>query len=300
MYKHHYVYRITNTKEQKHYYGVRSSKVEPKLDLGIKYFSSSRDKDFIKEQKVNKDIFKYKIVKIFKSRKEAIEHEIILHKKFDVKSHKHFYNESNQTSTGFDTSGKIPWNKGLESKYKGVPRSEETKQRISNAVKGVKQTDEHRVKNSESKKGMIYIHKNGIAKKVYPDKLEDFLTDGWIKGKLPMREETKQKIRESNRCNTVINNKVEQKVIKLIHLDKYILDGWTHGQLPRSKEHCEKLSKSIKGFKHSEETKHKMGLAHKNKEISEDHKMKISKANKGKPKSEETKRKISESKKRRN
>ena len=36
--KKHYVYRITNKIENKHYYGVRSCKIDPKLDLGIKYF----------------------------------------------------------------------------------------------------------------------------------------------------------------------------------------------------------------------------------------------------------------------
>lgn len=36
--KFHYVYRITNTKINKHYYGVRSSNIEPYKDLGIKYF----------------------------------------------------------------------------------------------------------------------------------------------------------------------------------------------------------------------------------------------------------------------
>lgn len=38
--KFHYVYRITNLVEGKHYYGVRSSKVSPFNDLGTKYFSS--------------------------------------------------------------------------------------------------------------------------------------------------------------------------------------------------------------------------------------------------------------------
>jgi DNA polymerase-1 len=46
----HYVYRITNVVEGKHYYGKRSSKIGPKLDLGKKYFSSSRDKQFIQDQ----------------------------------------------------------------------------------------------------------------------------------------------------------------------------------------------------------------------------------------------------------
>ena len=49
----YYVYRITNTVLNKHYYGYRSCKIDPKEDLGKKYFSSSRDKEFIKDQKQN-------------------------------------------------------------------------------------------------------------------------------------------------------------------------------------------------------------------------------------------------------
>jgi len=60
----HYVYRITNTKLNRHYYGVRTSRIKPKLDLGIKYFSSSTDKHFIKDQKENPANYKYKIVQI--------------------------------------------------------------------------------------------------------------------------------------------------------------------------------------------------------------------------------------------
>ena len=36
---------------------------------------------------------------------EAVEHEIFLHAKFNVKLHPKFYNKSNQTSTGFDRFG---------------------------------------------------------------------------------------------------------------------------------------------------------------------------------------------------
>lgn len=99
--KYHYVYRITNKELNKHYYGVRSSKVEPKLDLGIKYFSSSHDKDFINEQKINNSIFKYKVIKIFETREEAMKLEIFLHKKFNVGLNKSFYNLCSQSSTSF-------------------------------------------------------------------------------------------------------------------------------------------------------------------------------------------------------
>ena len=51
----HYLYRITNLVENKHYYGIRTSKTTlPQYDLGIKYFSSSKDKEFKKDQKKKK------------------------------------------------------------------------------------------------------------------------------------------------------------------------------------------------------------------------------------------------------
>ena len=70
--KYHYVYRITNTKLNKHYYGSRTSKLKPKEDIGIKYFSSSKDKDFIKDQKENFKDYKYKVVRVLSSKEEKI------------------------------------------------------------------------------------------------------------------------------------------------------------------------------------------------------------------------------------
>jgi len=101
MKKYHYVYRITNIKENKHYYGSRTSKKPPKEDLGIIYFSSSSDKSFISDQKINKENYKYVIVRCFDNRKDSISFEIYLHNKFDVAKNEKFYNKSHQTSTGF-------------------------------------------------------------------------------------------------------------------------------------------------------------------------------------------------------
>ncbi len=101
----HYNYRITNIKEGKYYYGVHSCDCLPKEDIGVKYFSTSKNKEFKQDIKDNPQDYKYKVIKIFSTRVEAVEHEIFLHKKFDVKLHKSFYNDSNQTSTGFDRSG---------------------------------------------------------------------------------------------------------------------------------------------------------------------------------------------------
>lgn len=104
----HYVYRITNKNENKHYYGKRSSNLHPLFDLGIKYFSSSRDGDFIKNQKVNPEFFKYKIIKIFDNLQDALDLEIKLHLKFRVGKHSAFYNIVTQTHSKFDSTGKFP------------------------------------------------------------------------------------------------------------------------------------------------------------------------------------------------
>jgi hypothetical protein len=101
----YYVYRITNINLKKHYYGKRKTSIDPKLDLGIKYFSSSRDKQFIEDQKNNPHSYKYKIIKKFVSVEEATTLEIYLHNKFNVGKNPIFYNKSKQTSTKFDTTG---------------------------------------------------------------------------------------------------------------------------------------------------------------------------------------------------
>lgn len=106
----HYVYRITNIVLNKHYYGKRTSKVEPKLDLGIRYFSSSHDKEFIKDQKINYNNYKYKIIKSFFDSFSALDYEIKLHLKFNVANSPSFYNKANQTASKFSTEG-VKWTK---------------------------------------------------------------------------------------------------------------------------------------------------------------------------------------------
>lgn len=99
----YYVYRISNIIANKHYYGYRSSKTHPSKDLGIKYFSSSSDHSFIIDQKNNKNNYKYKIIKIFDNKLDAIRFESKLHYKFDVRHNDNFYNLSNQSNDSFLT-----------------------------------------------------------------------------------------------------------------------------------------------------------------------------------------------------
>lgn len=107
--RYHYVYRITNLVEGKHYYGSRTSSKSPELDITTKYFgspSSEKNRWIIDDQKVNPTHYRYKILRCFETRKESVDLEILLHKKFNVKNHLKFYNEQNQTTNGFDTAGK--------------------------------------------------------------------------------------------------------------------------------------------------------------------------------------------------
>lgn len=67
-----FVYRITNKRLNKHYYGSRHAKHATIESLGTTYFSSSKNADFIEDQKKNPQDYKYKIIKIFKTKNESI------------------------------------------------------------------------------------------------------------------------------------------------------------------------------------------------------------------------------------
>jgi hypothetical protein len=157
-YIYHYVYRITNLVENKHYYGKRSSKCDPKLDLGVKYFSSSRDKEFLIDQKNNPQNYKYKIVGSFSTNELAFAREIRLHAKFNCAVSEKFYNRANSRTSKFSILG--------------TKSSIETRQKISRALKGRKRSAEQiqnyivsRIKANKAK-GKQFLsqeHKNAIA-----------------------------------------------------------------------------------------------------------------------------------------
>jgi len=159
----HYVYRITNLVEKKHYYGKRSSKVDPKEDLGKKYFSSSTDKEFIVDQKNNLQNYRYKIVGIFESAEIAVLREIRLHTKFKVGENFRFYNKARQSAAGFDRTGCImpaafgeKHSKDISGEkhpFYGKLRSQTTKNKISKSLTGKIQSSETKLKRSIAMKG---------------------------------------------------------------------------------------------------------------------------------------------------
>lgn len=143
----HYVYRITNKVTNKHYYGCRSCTIPPNKDLGVKYYSSSKDKSFVADQKQNPSNYKYKIVKVYSNRLSAILLEIKLHSKFDVGVNPRFYNKSKQTASKFDTTG-------VTSHNKGKPHSEATRAKIKETLSKLPNPEIRAKKISEATKGI--------------------------------------------------------------------------------------------------------------------------------------------------
>ena len=94
--KFHYVYEIIELNSDMRYIGSRTSKIHPTLDIGIKYFSSSRNKEFILNQKNNPSNYKYVVLDIFEDKKSAIDEEIRLHNLYDVGKNKNIIIDQNK------------------------------------------------------------------------------------------------------------------------------------------------------------------------------------------------------------
>jgi hypothetical protein len=191
----HYVYRITNTVEKKYYYGKRSSKIEPKLDLGIKYFSSSTDEEFILDQKENAQNYKYKIIGIFKDKKFALLRESKLHNRFDVGVNKNFYNKAKQTFDGFDITGKNWYTNTVTNKTRKFYPGKE----LPNFLVGrfIKRDSLDKMKTANLGKSWYY---NPVTKENKVLKESEVPTD-WIKGRIlnPLTEESLSSMKDKQK-----------------------------------------------------------------------------------------------------
>jgi len=218
----HYTYRISNIIKNKHYYGIRTA-VNPHKDLGIKYFSSSSDKEFIKDQKNNPENYKYKIIFIFNNRIDAIKMEIKLHNKMDVGINENFYNKVKQTSIGFDTSGLT----GKKCHRTGTKMSNETKEKLRNInlgkirseesklkQRGYKHTNEAKYNISKNHRG-ISAKDNPSAKKfkfISPQGIEYIIEGGGKKFCERMELSWNMFMKYPN--EVIVDRKIQQTIIK--------------------------------------------------------------------------------------
>jgi len=102
----YYVYRITNIFDKTHYYGSRVSNKKPEIDFWS-YGTSSKQIGRVNHIKECRNEYKLKIIKVFDNNASKILYESYLHDYFDVKNNDKFWNKTNQTPFGFDTTGKI-------------------------------------------------------------------------------------------------------------------------------------------------------------------------------------------------
>ncbi len=102
-----YTYCITNLITNKKYIGVRSCNTKPEDDLGKIYFSSSSNREFMRDQKYNYKNYLYQVLNIFYTRKEAELNEIELHELYDVRNNEEYLNEYNASFVGFNSLGKV-------------------------------------------------------------------------------------------------------------------------------------------------------------------------------------------------
>lgn len=216
--KYNYIYRITNTKENKHYIGVRSCDIDPYLDIGVKYKSTSKNIEFKQDQNKNPQDYIYQILEFFETRLEANEREVYLHKLYNVGNNINFYNECNQTSKFFDNTGNLEIANKISKANKGrigVNNGEISKRvhkcdldyYLNNGYYlGDIKYSEERLKNaSKPSLGKIYVNNSYKETLIYPEEYIDYKTLGYILGRLPMSELQKFKLHLAHDGKTLTN-----------------------------------------------------------------------------------------------
>lgn len=111
----------------------------------------------MQDQKDNPSHYRYKIVDLFGSAKEAIARESRLHSKFDVGINRNFYNKVKQTLNGFDSTGFIMSKESREKisiKNLGRKATPECKNKMSRASLGKEKSKTHKENIS---KGLVGI-----------------------------------------------------------------------------------------------------------------------------------------------
>ena len=212
-FQHNFVYLIWNKINHKKYIGTKSSNEEPKNVIGHTYFSCSKDKDFMNEQKEHPENFRYKVLKDFKTRKEALNLECELHHRYKVDTNDDFYNRAMQTSDGFDCH------------FKHNHWSDWVKEKISRSNKGKKMSPEaiEKLKIAIKKNGGHKGKKNPMYGKRHSEetlaKIRSNPNISHKKEKHPMwgthcSEETKRKISLANKGKNRMTEEHKEKLKK--------------------------------------------------------------------------------------
>lgn len=147
--KNFYVYQVKHKLSGVKYIGSSSCECNPDNDIGVKYFTSSCYTPFKEDFKINRSHYNVKILKVFKTRLEAIQLETHLHRKYDVANSTDYYNIVIQPKTEYDPTKYKPTDKHrlhMKRVMTGKHHSAETIQKMCASQKGRTFTAEHREK----------------------------------------------------------------------------------------------------------------------------------------------------------
>jgi heat shock protein HslJ len=237
----HYCYRITNKANHKHYYGSRSCIEPPKLDLGIRYFSSSKYV-LADMNQYGREAFRYKILKSFLSRRDAFAFERKCQLRTRAVERDDFYNRAYTPAGGkfvfsgpMTENGKHILSEKAKARYAERPMTEQHKKHLSHLLSERMQsmTDEQRsekfgnfgkdnsfygkthseeVRQLLSQKSKMYMseHGNPFDGKRHTDKTKEYLSDQ-MKLRWKERPETFNSVRKPRekfpceRCQTIVS-----------------------------------------------------------------------------------------------
>lgn len=257
-----YIYLTTNLTNNKRYIGQHKSE-----EFDIKYFGSGK----ILQQAIKKDgieNFTCKLLCECFSEEELNLKEAYYIKLYDAVNSKDFYNlvpggygrsisgviyitngvnckkifpEELEIyeSQGWWKGGPKPTKETIEkraSKLRGIPRT--CGDKISKTLKGRKLTEEQRSKISKAKKGKISstkgrisVIKNGIARKILPEELTTYLSQGYSLGtKKHLKSDSSAKHSAAMQNRTYITNGIQIKHVLNDQLQLYLAQGWQIGR----------------------------------------------------------------------
>ena len=176
-----YVYKITNIITDRVYIGYRGH-VAPEKDLGIEYFSSSGDYNFIDDQLMNTNNYNYEILFVFNNQKQAVFRESQILEDVDAQNNKDYYNNSNGCNWYYDSTG---------SKWitNGKHDIKINKNNLHNLIEyqeqGFVRGRSFNGAGAPNKNKMAvhkYINEKTLVKFIYRWQLDYFINNGWKKG----------------------------------------------------------------------------------------------------------------------
>jgi isopentenyl diphosphate isomerase/L-lactate dehydrogenase-like FMN-dependent dehydrogenase len=244
----------------KYYIGVRTSACEPSLDN--EYFGSSvyLNEDIMKK---NKENFIKIILKIFSNRNDAMEHEINLHRYFDVENNILFYNRHNAKSDGFSWYNKKHSPESIEKIKKRRQKQQITPEQIKKFKDTWKNKTNEEMHEYKKYRKIIWDSKSDTEKKEFKEKMSNIVKEYWQS--LPEEEkndrarkalETKSKWNKEqkerdfkNRSDAqkkAKNNRSPEEIQRFVKRRKN-----TYRDMPEEKlkEISNKMSKKMKGRK---------------------------------------------------